>query len=332
MTQNIILRLKNLFIPSESNNFRPKFLESRYLTYYLILLLVLKLFTFPLLACFPKTSFFADVSKSVLMVLTNKDRETRGLNPLQENSQLSQAAYLKAKDMIEKDYFSHQSPEGVTPWYWIKETGYNYKFAGENLAIGFLDSEEVFNAWMLSLPHQKNVLNPNYKEMGIAVLKGDFQGSETTVVVQLFGSSLSKETPIIPEAQAKTEEPGSIATSVASAQEQKIEEKEQIEQITGEVKEKEEFLSFQTNGEKDKLSFKIFSFLNFHYYDFLQQIIYGSLFLIIIALLLNIFVKYDVQCPDLILKTFCFVLLLIFFLMLDKGAILEIIPHSFSIY
>jgi uncharacterized protein YkwD len=331
MTKDMILKLKNLFVPYEANNFRPKFLQSRYLAYYLILLLVLKLTTFPLLACFPKTTFFADISEKVLINLTNEDRTSQGLVPLQENSKLSEAAYLKAKDMMDKGYFSHQSPEGVTPWYWIKKAGYDYKFAGENLAIGFLDSQEVFNAWMLSLPHQKNVLNPNYKEMGIAVLKGNFQGNETAVVVQLFGSSLPKETPVISEVEAKTEETDKGTTTVApSERQQPTIGQEQIKENIEEPQ--QEVLSARTNGDKDTLGFKMFSFISLYYYDFLQKIIYGSLILIIVSLFMNIFIRYDVQCPDLIFKTLFFILLLVFFIFLDKNVIVGLIPHGFSIY
>jgi hypothetical protein len=326
MTKNIILQLKNLFVPHEGNNFRPKFLQSRYLAYYLILLLVLKLMTFPMLACFPKTTFFADISKQVLINLTNQDRTTQGLVALEENYKLDQAAYLKAKDMMDKGYFSHQSPEGITPWYWIKKAGYNYKIAGENLAIGFLDSEEVFNAWMLSLPHQKNVLNPNYKETGIAILNGDFQGNRVSIVVQLFGSSLPQTKPAIPIASAETEEPKDSSTTLIPAGEK--------QQAAGSNQEpaQEEILSAQSNNAKDGLGFKVFSFVSLYYYDFLQKIIYGSLILIIISLIINILIRYDIQCPDLIFKTLCFVLLLIFFLFLDKNAIIQLIPHGFSIY
>ena len=325
MAKNIILQLKNLFIPYEANNFRPKFLQSRYLAYYLILLLVLKLLTFPFLACFPKTDFFADISKQVLITLTNQDRTNQGLVALEENYQLSEAAYLKAKDMLDKGYFSHQSPEGITPWYWIKKAGYNYKIAGENLAIGFLDSEEVFNAWMLSLPHQKNVLNPGYKETGIAILTGDFQGNKVSIVVQLFGSSLPEEKQIIPVASAQTQEPRDSGTTIIPAQEQ--------QQITGINQESHlEILSAQNDISREGLGFKLFSFLSLYYQDFLQKIIYGSLVLIIVSLFINIFVRYDVQCHDLIFKTLCCVLLLVLFIFLDKGAMIQLIPHGFGIY
>ncbi|GAH47620.1 unnamed protein product, partial [marine sediment metagenome] len=73
--------------------------------------------------------------------------ESLGLSALRENPQLSKAALLKAQDMLENDYFAHRSPEGITGWYWIKKAGYNYQRAGENLAIAFLDSEEVHKAW-----------------------------------------------------------------------------------------------------------------------------------------------------------------------------------------
>lgn len=111
-----------------------------------------------------------------------------GLPPLSENPVLDRAAALKAADMMQKNYFAHTSPDGTDPWHWFKVSGYNYRFAGENLAIGYVDSQEVNQAWLDSPTHRANILNRNYKEIGIAVLQGSFQGAKTTVVVQEFGT------------------------------------------------------------------------------------------------------------------------------------------------
>ncbi|MFA0783493.1 CAP domain-containing protein, partial [Fervidibacter sacchari] len=89
----------------------------------------------------------------------NAERRERKLPPLSENPILNQSAYLKAKDILDKDYFSHFSPDGLSPWYWFKLSGYDYQFAGENLAIGFLDSKEVHDALMSSPTHKQNILN-----------------------------------------------------------------------------------------------------------------------------------------------------------------------------
>jgi len=131
----------------------------------------------------------AAVSAGSLIALANSSRAQAGLGDLSNNSQLESAAFAKANDMLEKDYFAHTSPEGKTPWDFIKEAGYGYVYAGENLAIGYTDAAELHNAWMNSPSHRDNILNPNFKEIGIAVASGEYEGSETTVVVQMFGST-----------------------------------------------------------------------------------------------------------------------------------------------
>jgi len=86
---------------------------------------------------FPQNEFYADLTKSSLVDLTNRNRATFNLPPLKESPQLDAAAYLKALDMEKNGYFAHTSPTGITPWYWFDQVGYNYRYAGENLAIGF---------------------------------------------------------------------------------------------------------------------------------------------------------------------------------------------------
>ena len=118
----------------------------------------------------------------------NDERGDLKLVALKENALLNKAAFLKATDMMEKDYFSHTSPQGITPWYWFKKVGYDYKSAGENLGIGFVDSKELHEAWNNSPSHKANLVNANYREVGISFLEGNFQGGITTIVVQMFGT------------------------------------------------------------------------------------------------------------------------------------------------
>jgi hypothetical protein len=188
-------KLKLVFIPCKSNNFRPKFLDSNFLIYYLAILLVVKFVILPVSLCFYQSSYFATLTKEFLVTLTNQERKELGIGELRENSTLDQAAASKAQDMLDLDYFSHNSPEGKTPWYWIKLSGYNYQKAGENLAIGFVDGEEVMQAWNDSPSHRANLVNSGYQEIGIGIAKGDFQGQEVTVVVQMFGTKLNS-TPV----------------------------------------------------------------------------------------------------------------------------------------
>lgn len=192
MFKKTILKLQTLFIPCQENNHQPRFLQSNFLPYLLIFLFILKFIFVPFLIYFPETNLFADISKTVLIELTNNERKKLGLNQLKENSQLNQAALLKAQDILANGYFSHWSPQGKSPWYWFKKANYKYQTAGENLGIGFLDSEEVYQAWENSPSHKANLLGPNYQEIGIAVLSGNFKGNEATIVVQLFGAPAQK--------------------------------------------------------------------------------------------------------------------------------------------
>ena len=319
MFKELILKLKLIFIPCEANKYRPKFLDGQFLAYYVISLLILKLFLVPFIIYFPKSIFFAEITKTALIDSTNEERVSSGISSLKENAKLDEAAYLKASDMIEKDYFSHQSPKGISPWYWFNKVGYNYKFAGENLAIGFLDSKEVHQAWMASPSHQKNLLNPNYQEIGIAVLKGDFQGSEAVVAVQLFG----------------TPQTSVVTPQVLTPEKEEIAEEEKEGRVLS-VTEPEESASLPEEG-KD-IALNLFQFTALSYSNVLQKIIYGSLVFIILSLLIviifDVFIyqKFEIQYKDIVFNTIGFIILLIIFLSIDKENIIQLIPHNFRIY
>lgn len=129
----------------------------------------------------------SQITEMSVLELVNQARIDKGLKPLETNEKLFKIASDKADDMIGNDYFSHTSPEGTTPWFWFEKEKYDYKFAGENLAINFSSAEEQQKAWMESETHRKNILDPNYREIGIAVKKGVIDGKLTTIVVQEFG-------------------------------------------------------------------------------------------------------------------------------------------------
>lgn len=135
---------------------------------------------------------FASATSSNIVTLVNSTRQSSGLNTLNTNSKLESAAFAKANDMLAKGYFAHVSPDGKQPWDFISTTGYNYVYAGENLAIGYNNNQEVMTAWMNSSSHRENILNPNYQEIGMATVNGKYQGTETTVIVQEFGSLTEK--------------------------------------------------------------------------------------------------------------------------------------------
>ena len=125
-----------------------------------------------------------------ILDLVNRDRSSHGLATLTLNPTLNLAASEKASDMLTENYFAHTSPSGISPWHWFKTAGYNYSFAGENLAEGYADASVLEKSWMASPSHRANILSPNYSEVGLAVV--DYNNS--SLVVQLFGGRDNKLT------------------------------------------------------------------------------------------------------------------------------------------
>jgi uncharacterized protein YkwD len=131
----------------------------------------------------------SDFSATSLLDATNQQRGADHEPGLTINQQLSAAAQAKADDMAAKDYWSHNSPDGRTPWSFITAAGYSYEAAGENLAYGFASGSDVVSAWMQSPTHRANVLNDNYKNVGFGVAEAqNYQGSgPETIVVAEYG-------------------------------------------------------------------------------------------------------------------------------------------------
>lgn len=181
--------LHHLLFPRESNNHRAKLLHQSSLFFLILFFFFGGLFITPLQKSHPNIlGVSTNISLDRLLELTNQQRTTNGLPPLASSAQLSQAAAGKAQDMLTKNYWAHYAPDGGTPWGFIHGAGYQYIYAGENLARGFSTADEVVNAWMASPGHRENILSQNYKEVGFAIQSGNLTGEDTTVVVQMFGS------------------------------------------------------------------------------------------------------------------------------------------------
>jgi hypothetical protein len=137
---------------------------------------------------FSHIALASEINKDSIINLVNQSRTENNVQTLDENQVLDEAAQKKLDDMIKNNYFAHTSPSGITPWHWFDESGYDYKYAGENLALGFSSVENEHKAWMDSPTHKKNILNPNYKEIGVAVGKGIIDNNLVILAVQEFGS------------------------------------------------------------------------------------------------------------------------------------------------
>jgi uncharacterized protein YkwD len=181
--------LRHYLVPHESNNHRPKLLHTRTLLALVLLFISVNLGVKTIHENYPEVlGISANISNSDLLQLTNEKRAEKGLKPLTMNTELSQAASKKADFMFAKNFWAHIGPDGTTPWYFIRNAGYDYVYAGENLARGYTTAPDVVDAWMASPSHRENILSPNYSEIGFAVESGSLTGSDTVLVVEMFGT------------------------------------------------------------------------------------------------------------------------------------------------
>jgi len=151
--------------------------------------------------------YATDMSIQSLLNDTNSQRGSNGLGGLGLNTQLDQAAQAKANDMAARDYWSHNTPDGQTPWSFITAAGYNYQTAGENLAYGFSTASDTVTGWMNSTEHRANILNTTYREVGFGIANSaNYQGTgPETIVVAMYaepvGNPVAAAVPSTPTAQ-----------------------------------------------------------------------------------------------------------------------------------
>ncbi len=181
-------KLKGYFIPHQDNDFKPHFFATTsilFLSGVIVSAFLVSILQY--VAISNGNNLLASVISSTLVDITNEDRISNGKGTLAINPVLVRAAQAKADDMAAKGYFAHNSPEGVTPWHWLEQAGYEFSYAGENLAVNFSDSVNVGEAWMESPTHKANILDEHFTEVGIATAQGMYKGEPTTFVVQVFG-------------------------------------------------------------------------------------------------------------------------------------------------
>lgn len=192
---SLLKKIHNAVIPSKTNSHHPHFFRHSVIVPILVLVLVLEFGALlQSIVFFRSGSMMASVLPGAVSSLTNVARESNGLFPLTIDKMLTRAAQEKANDMSIKGYFSHVSPDGTLPWQWIRSVGYDYQYAGENLAVNFTDSNDLVNAWMASPEHRNNILKTNYTEIGIGMATGTYQGREAVFVVQYLASPLKLNT------------------------------------------------------------------------------------------------------------------------------------------
>lgn len=99
--------------------------------------------------------------------LVNAIRRENGLGELTLNWELSRVARYKSQDMVDRHYFSHNSPTYGSPFQMMQSFGLRYRVAGENIAYGYSTPQAVVDGWMNSEGHRKNILNANFTQIGV---------------------------------------------------------------------------------------------------------------------------------------------------------------------
>lgn len=124
-----------------------------------------------------------------LLADTNTQRVDDNEPGLHVSNRLDAAAQAKANDMVAKNYWSHNAPDGKTPWAFMADAGYKFETAGENLAYGFGSAADTVSGWMSSPGHRANILNANFSQIGFGIAHSDnYVGSgPETVIVAMYG-------------------------------------------------------------------------------------------------------------------------------------------------
>jgi hypothetical protein len=193
-------KLKNYFLPYPSNNYEPKFFSYKRLIFHVASIILIKLSIFIFIFFYPIIAWMSfdlatEEGRSIIF-LTNALREKLNLNLLVESQELNQAAIKKIDDMFINQYFAHLSPQGLDSEHFIKLSSYkDYIMIGENLALGFSKASKVMTAWEDSPTHYDNLVDPNFREIGVALANGIYKDRDTFLVAQYFG--LSHNSPLI---------------------------------------------------------------------------------------------------------------------------------------
>ncbi len=173
-------------IPHQKNDYRPHIIRRYGLVAVLFVIIGLQ-FGYNFAKTGDVLGRKSDITIASLLSQTNQVRQKENLSKLAINSKLNDAAYKKAQNMIELQYWEHDAPDGTKPWKWLGEVGYDYDQAGENLAKNFSNTEAVMDAWLKSASHKANIMNKYYSEVGFAILDGKMEGAPTSLIVAFYG-------------------------------------------------------------------------------------------------------------------------------------------------
>lgn len=128
------------------------------------------------------------ITAESVLALMNHYRAGNQLPPLLTEKRMMDAAEDRMRDMEDLGYWAHLSPEGRSPFFWLKLRSYRFTRAGENLARGFETTEMLVSTWMDSPGHRANILCDEFNNVGIALIDGATTGRYPgKSVIVLFG-------------------------------------------------------------------------------------------------------------------------------------------------
>ena len=120
----------------------------------------------PAAASLPAAQNASEFEKEVFR-LTNNERKAKGLKPLLWHDTLASISRAHSADMAARKFFSHTSPDGLTPFDRMKKAGITYRKAAENIAQGQRTPAEVVKTWMNSSGHKANILSRDLTHLGV---------------------------------------------------------------------------------------------------------------------------------------------------------------------
>lgn len=180
---------KHVLVPHKANEYHPHLIRPHGLVAVLVIALVIQLgYSVITTGKIYALGVTPEIQASELLLGTNNERQKANLNALELSAPLSEAAFLKAQNMFKEQYWAHISPSGTQPWRWFAEAGYDYSYAGENLAKNYPTAQATIEAWMNSPSHRDNILKDSYKDVGFAVLEGNLKGEDTVIIVAMYGA------------------------------------------------------------------------------------------------------------------------------------------------
>lgn len=204
--------LKNALIPHAGNDYDPSLLHPKRVAGYGVAILAAKFILVVAIFAVPTSLLMSEAAfgalEADLVARTNAVRTDYAQRPLAVHEQLEASAAARVQDLARKEYFSHVSPDGKVLEDFLRDAGYQYAVAGENLAMGFVDMGAVVATWMESASHRRNMIAADYDDIGLSMARGIRDGRPVLYIAQHFGrrrqqAGVAADAPIVDAAASQ---------------------------------------------------------------------------------------------------------------------------------